>query len=809
MRKNYLILLLLLFSSMAFTQAVLTGTITDQNGEPLPGANVSLKGTNNSNITDADGFFMFKELENGSYTLVASYIGFGNYEKEISINGITDVNVEMAAATYNTSQVIVSANRVAADAPITHTTLGKEEIDANNLGQDVPFLLRWTPSMVVTSDAGTGIGYTGIRLRGSDPTRINVTINGIPLNDSESQGVFWVDLPDFATSTQEVQIQRGVGTSTNGAGAFGGTINLSTVTKKEKAYGQIDATYGSFNTLKGNIQLGSGLINNRFTLDGRISHIESDGYIDRATADLNSFQASAAYWGDKNSIIFNVFGGHEVTYQAWNGVPAQYIDNDSLRTTNTAGAERPGEPYENEVDDYTQVHYQLLYNQSLGSSWYWRSALHYTKGKGFFEQYKAGEELADYGFDQGESDLVRRRWLDNDFYGLTTSLNYQKSNLDLTVGGAANNYLGGHFGETIWAETLGDIENSPRYYDNDAEKLDINVFAKANYKFNSSFSGFLDLQYRHINYDFLGVNNDGSPLDQDDQLNFFNPKVGLAYKVYDQGQIYAFAGVAQREPNRNDYTENPLNTRPLPEFMIDYELGFKHQSKKTYFGANLYFMDYTDQLVVTGLLNDVGEYTRVNVADSYRAGIELDVQTMLTNRFSVNANLTLSQNKVKEFTEYIDNWDTWGQETVVHENTDLALSPNTIFGGNLSYAFVQNDNHNLTASLLGKYLGKQFIDNTSNENTVLDAYFFSDLRLAYAWQTNGGFFKGVEATFLLRNIFDSKFSTNAWTYRYISEGYDGRPDDPYTRLENGATYNLTGFYPQAGRNFLLGVSLKF
>ncbi|MEL6863415.1 MAG: TonB-dependent receptor [Bacteroidota bacterium] len=794
-----------------FGQNTLSGTITDHNGEPLPGANIILNDGDWVTISDEDGFFRFGRLNNGAYQLEVSYIGYQTTKQAIMVNGNTDFETALKPINYNMAPVEVLSTWADKETPMTYTNLDKETIEQNNLGQDVPFLLRWTPSVVVTSDAGTGIGYTGIRIRGSDPTRINVTINGIPLNDAESQGTFWVDLPDFASSTDQIQIQRGVGTSTNGAGAFGGTINLNTAKVHQKPYVQLSNSVGSFNTVKNNIQLGTGLLANRFTIDGRLSRINSDGYIDRATARLRSFFVSAAYLGDRQSLRLNVFAGNEVTYQAWNGVPAQYVDIDSLRTFNTAGTERPGEPHDNEVDDYTQTHYQLLYNRELGTDWQANVALHYTKGKGFFEQYKANELLTDYRLDRTEtSDVIRRRWLDNDFYGFTYSLNYRPEDqpFDVVVGGAWHEYLGGHFGEAVWSELTGELQDVPNYYDNDAEKRDFNIYAKANYRLNRLLNAYVDLQYRRVNYEFLGQDQDGQALEQDDQLNFFNPKLGLYASLTENSAAYISFGVGNREPNRNDYVDSSPQSRPKHETLYNTELGYRQQWTRGSFGANIYHMAYNNQLALTGQLNDVGASTRVNIDDSYRLGLEIQGDIRLLDQLQLAGALSLSQNKISRFDEYIDNWDTGMQEVVMHENTDLAFSPNVIGHAELNYDVFKNDGpHTLRFSLAGKYVGDQFIDNTSNEAAQLDAYFFSDFRLYYSFKNR--IFKELGVTLLVRNLFDARFSTNAWTYRYISEGYDARPDDPYARLEGGNVYNLTGFFPQAGRNFLLGLDLRF
>ncbi len=812
--------LLLLVGGLGYAQTTLTGTILGENGEALVGAAVMNTHTNLGTATDAAGQFVLEGISPGAQTIKVSYLGYTTTEFTVIVKdqGQTTAKFTLKETATTFDAVLVNAIRAGENAPITYSNIDKEALERNNLGQDVPYLLRWTPSTVVTSDAGTGIGYTGIRIRGTDPSRINVTINGIPLNDSESQGVFWVNLPDFTSSTDNIQIQRGVGTSTNGPAAFGATVNLNTSVFHKDAYARIGTSIGSFNTQKANLSFGSGLISNRFTFDGRVSRIDSDGYIDRASVDLESYFLSGAYFGEKSSLRFNVFTGNEITYQAWNGVPAQYINDPELRTFNSAGTDRPGEPHDNEVDNYSQNHYQLLYNTQLSPNLAFNLTGNYTSGKGFFELYKGGASFEKYQLDPivlGEetinsSDLIERRWLDNDFYFGSAAVNFnsddQKTNVSL--GTAYSYYDGGHFGEVIWARYASTSELKHRYYDNVGTKNDFNIFGKVNYGLTANLNGFLDLQYRRVAYEFEGFDNDGSSLTQSADFNFFNPKLGLSYIPNNSTNIYAYFGVANKEPNRSDFTDTSPSSRPTHETLYDTEIGIKKSWTKGALEANAYYMSYDNQLVLTGQLNDVGEYTRINVPESYRLGIELVGGFKVSNNFDINASVTLSDNKITSFTEFIDNWDTWGQEQVLHENTDLAFSPNTIINTDIRYEFLPSSTTNkFNISLLSKYVGQQFIDNTSNENTALDSYFFSDLRLGYSFKTK--FIKEVELTFLLRNLFDSKFSTNAWTYRYISEGYDGRGDDPSTRLEQGATYNLTGFYPQAGRNFLLGLRLNF
>jgi iron complex outermembrane receptor protein len=821
MKQIFIGLILLFFSGYLYAQCAVAGKVTGQNGEPIVGAHVMLLKSKKGALTDDKGRYMIEAVPLGAHQVLVSHVSYRSLKRALEIPSNVArylLNMQLIEEVVEMDQLVVKATRAGEKTPVTYSNLDKEAIEKNNLGQDIPYLLKWSPSAVVTSDAGTGIGYTGIRIRGTDPTRINVTINGIPLNDAESQGVFWVDLPDFASSIEDIQIQRGVGTSTNGAGAFGASINLNTNKLNQKPYGKLSGSVGSFNTFKTNAAFGTGLLNKKFAFDGRISKITSDGFIDRAAADLASFYLSGTYLGKYNSLKINVFSGHEITYQAWNGVPAQFVNDENLRTFNTAGTEKEGEPHPDEVDNYSQTHYQVLYNHTLNRNWNLGLAGHYTKGSGYFEQYKASDTLSVYGLKNvvigdstiSETNLIRRRWLDNDYYGLTYSANYTSDSrkLEAVIGGAWSNYKGKHFGEVIWAEYFSNGEKGHRYYDNDAQKMDFNIFGKVNYQLTNSLNGYLDLQFRQVNYEFFGIDSEGQNVQQKDALSFFNPKAGVYYDLDENTKMYASFGIANREPNRNDYTESSPENRPKHETLFNTEIGFKQNWEKAALGVNLYQMFYKNQLALTGELNDVGAAKRVNIPKSYRMGIELIGGTKLYKGLEINTSATFSLNKTKEFTEFIDNWDTGEQMQVEYKNTDLALSPNIIIAAELAYDIFKNDTKkSLTFALLGKYVGKQFIDNTSNENTILDAYFFSDFRINFKLETK--LIKEIGITLLVRNLFDSRYSTNAWTYRYISKYYDGRADDPYTRLEGEDIYNLTGFYPQAGINYLLGLSFTF
>ena len=810
--KNLLFLLLcMLYSQAALTQYSLMGNVTDTQGNYLPGATILLHPTDRGAISNADGFFIISNLPKGSYTLAVSYVGYETFETTIELkeNVVLDLVLKDGFTTICT--VVVKNTWADANSPVTHTNIPKEEIEKINLAQDVPYLLKWTPSLVVTSDAGAGIGYTGMRIRGSDPTRINVSINGVPLNDAESQGVFWVDLPDFLSSTEQVQIQRGVGTSTNGAGAFGATINLNTTPRTDrKPSFTLGSSLGSFNTWKSNAMYKSGLIAKNFMIDARLSYIHSDGYIDRAQAKLASGYFSMAYLNDHESIRLNVFSGHEKTYQAWNGVPPELLNDPDTRTFNSAGTEKPGEPHDNEVDDYTQTHIQALYTRDLSKHFDLSATLHYTKGKGFFEQYKAEQELSDYGLSplmQSNpdttfyfSDLIRRRWLDNDFYGVVYALQYKNKGWDITLGGALNQYDGKHFGEVIAGTYLPDSEVGSRYYDNDAKKLDENIFLKTNYRFHAKWYAYLDLQQRFVRYSFLGFDREGNNVQQKVTLPFFNPKVGLLFRPNDGREFYTSFALAHREPNRDDYTESSPHSRPLPERLYDTELGYRLRKDDIAFGLNLYHMFYKNQLILTGQINDVGAATRMNVPKSYRMGIEVEGRWQASPRFSLSANASLSKNKIEYFTEYVDSYDAdfnWiGQQAIERKNTDIAFSPAFIGSVGVEYIMIGDVNdskHFLSAGLHSKYVSKQYIDNSQSERNILEPYFYTDLLLIYHLRPMA-MVKDLSVKLSVNNIFNALYESNAWSYRYYLDGQE--------KISQG-------FYPQAGRHFLLGLTCRF
>lgn len=780
---------MLIMPCILWAQFQITGTVTDsESGEPLTGASIILMNTNKAAATDIDGNFILQNVKTGVYTIKLSFIGYKSKQQQLIINEDQNLNFSLDPGSILADEVIVMATRAGENTPTTFTMVDQEYLEKQNVGQDLPFLLNFTPSVVVTSDAGAGIGYTGIRIRGSDATRVNVTINGIPYNDAESLGTFWVNMPDFASSVDNIQIQRGVGTSTNGAGAFGASLNIQTTTLNEEPYAEIDNSFGSFNTRRHSIRAGTGLINNRFTFDARLSSIYSDGYVDRAFSDLKSFFVSGGYYGKSSLLKVNVFSGMEQTYQSWYGVPEAALDTN--RTFNYY-------TYDNQTDNYQQDHYQVIYAKDINSVLTLNTALHYTRGRGYYEEYRHNDRLNFYGISNlvigdtviTHSDLIRRRWLDNHFYGFTYSAIYNPlPSLELVLGGGWNRYDGDHFGEVIWSRFAVDSEIRHRYYENNGLKTDFNSYLKGYYQITPQLNGFADLQIRTINYSFYGFDDNLNNVQQEDDLIFFNPKVGLTYAMDRSSQFYASYSIGNKEPARIDYIESTPSQRPLPETLRNVEIGFRRQNSRYQMNFNYYLMNYRNQLVLTGEINDVGAYTRTNIDRSYRTGIELEAGFNLNNRWNLNGNATFSRNKIRNFSEFIDNYDEGGQLVNNYQSTDISFSPNIIAGSELRFKMLDN----FFISLLSKYVGEQFLDNTSDPNRMLDDYFINDLRLRYT--LNPRFLKELTFSLLVNNIFNVKYEPNGYTFSY---------------KYGGEVLTENYYYPQAGTNFLGAVILKF
>ncbi|MEY3565705.1 MAG: hypothetical protein RJA23_1875 [Bacteroidota bacterium] len=795
MKKLVFVGLFVLISLHTWAQASLSGRVYDaKTASPLVGASVWIESLGKGAVTDTDGNFTLQRVPNGKQEIRISYLGYETLRKSVELPLAASLEMGLESKDFLSEEFIVSATRASESTPTTFTTVDKSEIAKRNLGQDIPILLNFSPSVVSHSDAGAGVGYTGIRIRGSDQTRINATINGIPLNDAEAHGVFWVNMPDFASSVENIQIQRGVGTSTNGAAAFGASLNFQTDNRRDEGYAEVDNGFGSFNTWRHTVKAGTGLLNNRFAVDARLSKITSDGFVDRAFSDLGSWFVSGGYYGEKSVIKLIAFSGKEQTYQSWAGLPESKLSTD--RTFNSY-------TYDNETDNYQQDHYQLIYTGKVGSNWKTNLALHYTYGRGFYEQFRADDDFGSYALDPvtlgdeviERTDFIRRRWLDNDFYGFVGSVNYVSTDgkLDWIIGGGANRYDGGHFGEIIWARIAGPSNIRDRYYDNNAIKDDRNVYTKATYEVQPGLNLFGDLQLRGISYSFNGVNDDLRIVDGQANYTFFNPKFGLSYEKGKQ-TWYASYAMANREPTRSDFIDNPITEVPRPERLNNVEAGVRAKSGDFSYAANFYYMGYKDQLILTGQINDVGAYIRENVAASYRAGIELEGAYAFSKTWTLGGNLALSQNKIREFTEYIDDYsvDEFRQETNTYTNTDIAFSPNVVGSAIIEYKPAKN----LSLNWLSKYVGRQFLDNTANEARSLDAFFTNDLRISYS--ATPRFFKGLEVNLLINNLFNELYEPNGYTFSYFVPGGTGR---------ELVTENF--YYPQAGTNFLLGVKMKF
>lgn len=683
----------------------------------------------------------------------------------------------------------VNSIRASEKAPFSKVNLNKKQIVSNNLGLDLPYLLNQTPSVVVNSDAGNGIGYTGIRIRGTDGTRINVTLNGIPYNDAESQGTFFVDLPDFSSSVNSIQVQRGIGTSSNGAGAFGASINLSTNEVNDTAYAEFNNSVGSFNTMKNTLKFGTGILNKHFTIDGRLSRISSDGYVDRASSNLKSFYFSSAYIDKKSSLRINIFSGKEKTYQSWYGIPDSKLTND--RTYNSAGQDHPDKPYENETDNYTQTHYQLFYNNKLSNYWKTNVAVFLTKGAGYYEQYKANQNLSKYGipdFHSGsliltESDLIRQLWLDNNFYGSIFSFQLNKNKSQLIIGGGLNKYDGKNFGKVIWTKVQPSVNSNYQWYNHAAFKNDFSLYTKWTHQIFEHWQSFLDIQFRKVDYTINGFRDNPSLLIHTN-YNFINPKAGLTF-TKDNWQAFLSFAMSSKEPNRDDFEAGKL-LQPKSEKLQDFELGVERKSKIINYGANFYFMNYKDQLVLTGKINDVGAYTRSNIAKSYRAGIEIQSKLLLAKWFNIEANITLSENKVKDFTEYIDDYDNGGQITNLYKKSSLSFSPSIIAASTINFIPIKNGE----ISLINKYVGRQFLDNTEKNSRSLNAYYVQDIKVSYLLKCK--VVKEVRFIAQLNNIFNKKYESNGYTFSYV---YGGLTTENY-------------YFPMAPINGMLGINIS-
>jgi iron complex outermembrane recepter protein len=769
------------------TGPVLKGKVTDLNGSALAGASISIENTILGTHSDKDGNYAMHVSDRGSYTINFSFIGYEQEIRQINLKTDTILNIKLSPKSYMTEEVMVNATRAGEHTPMAYTNVTKEDISKANIAQDVPYLLSNTPSLVVSSDAGTGVGYTYINIRGTDVNRINVTIDGIPVNDAESHGVWWVDMPDLGSSADNIQVQRGVGTSTNGAGAFGATINFQTSDLKKEPYAEVNSSYGSFNTSKNTVNFGTGLINKKFAVDGRLSKIWSDGYIDRAFTDLKSFYISGTLYGGTSILKLIIFSGVEHTYQAWNGVP-----KDSLKTHRTYNAYT----YKNETDNYWQDNYQLHYSKIINPDLNFEGAIHYTRGKGYYENLSPDTKYSTFNLPNAvinsdtinSTDFITQRWLRNDFYGFTYSLNYTKNKVNAIIGGGWNQYLGDHFGDIIWARIVNFDGEAYRWYMGTGNKKDLNTYLKINYSAADKLNLYGDLQFRKIRYSIGGLDENLKDVTQLHNYNFFNPKAGFIYKFNKTQKVYASFGVSQREPVRSDFTDADPGKTPVPEKLFDYESAYEYHTTGMMFRVNFYYMNYRDQLILTGKINNVGSAIMTNVPKSYRQGVEFETGIQVLKNLNWNANMTMSRNIIPVFIDYTDNWDTSIQDQETLKNKTISFSPSIIASSEIDY-YPFKDFH---VVLNSKYVGKQYIDNTQNNDRMLNAYFLQNISFLYTFHSR--LFKELTCQLAVNNLFNNMYEANAWVYKYV---------------EGGSEHVMDGYFPQAGINYMFRVGIKF
>jgi len=805
-KKLFFLSSLILLGSFSYhmTGQSLSGKVTDVGGEPLAGAGVLIEGTFTGVHTDAAGNYILTGLKAGYYTLRYSFMGYETQIREIHVTGDMIEDVSLRLKTIVTNDVIISATRAGKETPLAYSNVAGETLEKNNSGQGIPFLLNLTPSFVGTSESGNGIGYTSLRIRGTDASRINVTIDGIPLNDPESQQVFWVDLPDLASSVDNIQVQRGVGTSSNGAGAFGASINIQTKGIENEPFATISSAAGSYGTFRNSITAGTGLLKERFAFQMRWSDLRSNGYIARTGSEHNSALLSALFRTGKSLIKANVILGKEKTGIGWWGVPKEMLHID--RRYNPAGEYTDDlgnvHYYDNESDNYTQNHYHLIFGRKINEYFSFNSALHYTYGKGYYEEFREDEKYSKYGLPEvtigglamNETDLIRRKWMSNDFYGLVWSLNYRKDKIDSKLGGGMNLYSGDHYGRIIWMRYPGLAESSYQWYFNNGEKKEASLYGKINYSLTDKLSAFGDLQYRHVNYSLRGEDDDLKNIGQTHSFHFFNPKAGLFLRLFPGQEAFLSLSVANREPTRTDFKEasGDSEATPKPERLYDIEAGYVVRSAKSSAGINLYGMLYRNQLVPTGELSNVGYSIMTNVEKSYRIGAELTAGFKPADFIGLDLNLTLSSNKIVDFVEhYIDyNTSDWSEEhrSLQLGKVDIAYSP-SITGSSDLYANILPP---LKLHFITKYVGKQYFDNTMNSERMLEPYMVSDIMIDFEPVIKNLRSAGIQL--LVNNVFNA---------RYVSNAYGGN------WFEDGKELSWAYYFPQAGTNFMLRLGLEF
>ncbi len=784
--------------------SVIRGNVTNMSGKPLAGAGITVSDSYIGVHSKTDGSYIISGLKDGEYTLSFSFIGYETRLEVVNLQGSLTLDVSLIEKPFQTEEVLVSAMRAGEHSPLAYSTISRELLKTQNTGYDMPYLMSLTPSFVETSEAGNGIGYTSLRIRGTDANRINVTLDGIPLNDAESQQVFWVDLPDLASSLENIQVQRGAGTSSNGSGAFGATISMQTVNPESEPFAELATSMGSFKTMKNMVSVGTGMLGGKFGLRMRYSDIKSDGYIERTGSNHRSENISGIFRSGKSMLKANIILGNEHTGIGWWGVPKEMLSvnrryNPAGEYTDESGNIRY---YDNESDNYTQNHFQLIYSQVLGEYLSLHTALHYTKGKGYYEEYREDQNYADYGLQNlliGDSvitntDLIRRKWMSNDFYGIVYSLKYKKERIEATGGGGLNRYLGDHFGKIIWMKNAGITEKDYQWYFNESQKDEISLYGKLNYLLSEKASVFGDIQYRHILYRMTGIDDDLKDIGQEHSFSFLNPKAGIFYSITPNQDAYLSFSVANREPTRTDFKEasGDPGAAPKPETLYDTELGYKIRSGKSSLSVNLYGMIYRDQLVPTGELSDVGYTIMTNVDKSYRMGAEFAAGFKPAAFFDWNMNLTISRSRILDFKEYYTDYNTsdWSSQYLSRNLgvVDIAYSPSVIGTSDLGFKIHKG----IAIHFISKLVGKQYVDNTMSSDRMLEPYFLNNIRLDYEPVVRN--MKGIQFQVLVNNIFNRVYESN---------GYGGN------WYENGVEKSWSYYFPQAGTNFMVRLGLKF
>ncbi len=786
------------------------GQITDTYGTPLVGATVKLENTFLGTYSGFNGYYRLTQVRQGSYTLIASYLGHETVQVEVKVNGDMELNLELKQSSQYLDAVVVSSTRASSRMPIAQTTLNRQELKQANTGGDTPYLLEMLPSVVVSSESGIGIGNTAFRIRGTDPTRINVTINGVPLNDAESQGVYWVDLPDFAASVDNVQVQRGVGTSTNGAAAFGATVNFQTTTLTPEPYAAVDLLGGSYNTWKTSARIATGLMKNGFSMEGRFSQLHSDGYIERANSDHRSMFVTAAWNGERSLVRANIIHGEEHTGITWEGTPDYMMSTN--RRYNPAGEYVDDQGvtryYDDQKDNYWQTHYHLMGTHSFTNNLTANITLHLTDGRGYYEEYKPDRKLSKYGLPNftirdtiiKRTDFIQQKWMDNIFYGGIATMLYRSGIFEYTFGGGWNRYDGDHFGKVLWSKMNIGLPNKYEWYRNNGVKTDWNIFSKAIWQVSDAISVFADIQYRGISYKLTGIDSDVIALNQEHSWNFLNPKVGATYSFSSGHEAYISHAIAHREPARSDLKDaqkGSTDFTPKPERLNDWEIGYRMRLQNLSVDFNYYYMLYKDQLVLTGELTDVGYAVMANVPNSYRTGIEFTFSAKPASWYKIDGNTTLSKNIIKDYTNFAnltDNPTDWNDlQSPVAEplgNTTISFSPSLVAFTRFTIIPVEN----FQFSWLSKYVSRQYIDNTENRNRSLDPYWVNNFITEYSLKTKSN--KSIFAQISVNNFFNIKYSANAWVYRTLFQS--GDPE-----------YVSIGYYPQAERHIMVRVGIEF